>query len=150
VATYSESHSDRAVLAFRGPAGQLATVIVMRKRGQVWFVLNGAELTTVAMTDPQAIQGPTVTDLGRGQAGREHLIAADRLITPGSTARRERPLGDQMSPPAVGIGHLGHQHARCRNEGAHRAPSAWSRRCRPCRAGSWGSSATAISTMNMK
>lgn len=54
--TYSESHSDRAVLAFRGARGDLATVIVMRTRGQVWLTFNGAEKTTVAMTDPQAGQ----------------------------------------------------------------------------------------------
>ena len=52
--TYSESQSDRSVHAFHGPAGQKATVIVMRKRDRVWLVLNGAEATTIAMTDPQA------------------------------------------------------------------------------------------------
>jgi hypothetical protein len=52
----SESQSDRAVLAFRGPEGEPATVIVMRRRGQVWVVFNGAVKTTVAMTDPQADQ----------------------------------------------------------------------------------------------
>ena len=56
VQTHSESESDRAVLAFRGPDGQAATVIVIRKRGRVWLVLNGAEKTTIAMTDPQAAQ----------------------------------------------------------------------------------------------
>lgn len=54
--TYSESHSDRAVLAFRGARGDPATVIIMRTRGQVWLTFNGAEKTTVAMTDPQAGQ----------------------------------------------------------------------------------------------
>ncbi|MGH4024050.1 MAG: hypothetical protein ACRDRV_05640 [Pseudonocardiaceae bacterium] len=54
--TYSESHSDRSVLAFRGIDGATATVIVMRTRGQVWLTFNGAEKTTVAMTDPQAGQ----------------------------------------------------------------------------------------------
>ncbi|MGH3797789.1 MAG: hypothetical protein ACRDSP_23200 [Pseudonocardiaceae bacterium] len=53
--TFSESQSDRTVLVFRGLDGHAATVIVMRKRGQVWLVLNGAEKTTVAMTDPQAV-----------------------------------------------------------------------------------------------
>ena len=54
--TYSESHSDRSVLPFRGIDGATATVIVMRTRGQVWLTLNGAEKTTVAMTDPHAGQ----------------------------------------------------------------------------------------------
>lgn len=54
--TYRESQSDRAVLAFRGPEGHTATVIVMRKRGQVWLVFQGAEKTTVVMTDAQARQ----------------------------------------------------------------------------------------------
>jgi len=53
VELYSESQSDRSVLAFRDPDGQAATVIVLRKRGQVWLVFNGAEKTTVAMTDAQ-------------------------------------------------------------------------------------------------
>lgn len=52
--TYSESQSDRSVLSFRGPDGQAATVIVMRRGDRVWLVLNGAEKTTIAMTDPQA------------------------------------------------------------------------------------------------
>jgi hypothetical protein len=43
VETYSESQSDRSVLAFGAPAGEAATVIVMRRRGQVWLALNGAE-----------------------------------------------------------------------------------------------------------
>jgi hypothetical protein len=54
--TYSESQSDRAVLAFRGPAGQAATVIVLRRHNRVWLVFDGAEKTTVAMSDPQATQ----------------------------------------------------------------------------------------------
>lgn len=54
--TYSESQSDRAVLAFRGPEGHAATVIIMRRRAKVWLVLNGAEKTTVTMTDAQAEQ----------------------------------------------------------------------------------------------
>lgn len=54
--TYSESESDRSVLAFRGPEGQAATVIVMRRHSQVWVVFNGAVKTTVAMSDPQADQ----------------------------------------------------------------------------------------------
>lgn len=54
--TYSESQSDRSVLTFRGIEGGAATVIVMRTRGRVWLTFNGAEKTTVAMTDPQAGQ----------------------------------------------------------------------------------------------
>lgn len=54
--TYSESHSDRSVLTFRGVEGDPATVIVMRTRGQVWLTFNGAVKTTVAMTDQQAGQ----------------------------------------------------------------------------------------------
>jgi hypothetical protein len=53
---YSESQSDRTVLAFRGVEGEAATVIVMRKRNQVWLVFHGAIKTTVAMTDAQAGQ----------------------------------------------------------------------------------------------
>jgi hypothetical protein len=32
VETYSESQSDRAVLAFRGPEGETATVMVMTRK----------------------------------------------------------------------------------------------------------------------
>lgn len=53
---HSESQSDRRVLAFCSPEGRTATVIVMRRRGRVWLVLNGAEKTTLAMTDLQADQ----------------------------------------------------------------------------------------------
>lgn len=56
VATYSESESNRAVLPFRGPDGEAATVIAMRRSTKVWVVLNGAVRTTVALTDPQAGQ----------------------------------------------------------------------------------------------
>ncbi|MGH3928417.1 MAG: hypothetical protein ACRDTF_00390 [Pseudonocardiaceae bacterium] len=51
---YSESQSDRAVLSFRDQVGEAATVIVMRKGGQVWLVFNGALKTTVVMSDPEA------------------------------------------------------------------------------------------------
>ncbi|MGH3796651.1 MAG: hypothetical protein ACRDSP_17390 [Pseudonocardiaceae bacterium] len=52
--TFSEGQSDRAVLVFRGLDGCAATVIVMRRRGQVWLVFNGAEKTTVVMSDTHA------------------------------------------------------------------------------------------------
>ncbi|HEY2724346.1 MAG TPA: hypothetical protein VGI84_06645 [Pseudonocardiaceae bacterium] len=51
--TYSEGQSDRTVLAFRGPRGESATVIVMRRTSKVWLVFNGALKTTVAMSDPE-------------------------------------------------------------------------------------------------
>lgn len=54
VQTHSESESDRTVLAFRSPAGEAATVIVMRRHSQVWLTFNGALKTTVAMKDPEA------------------------------------------------------------------------------------------------
>jgi hypothetical protein len=54
VETYSESQSDRTVLALRGPDGQAATVIVMRRHSRVWVVFNGAVRTTVTMSDRQA------------------------------------------------------------------------------------------------
>ncbi|HEY2723521.1 MAG TPA: hypothetical protein VGI84_02435 [Pseudonocardiaceae bacterium] len=53
---FSESQSDRTVLAFRSPEKTTATVIVMRRDGQVWLVLNGALKTTIAMTDSEADQ----------------------------------------------------------------------------------------------
>jgi hypothetical protein len=56
VELYSESQSDRAVLAFHGPNGDVATLIVMRRRSRVWLVFNGAEKSTVAMTDRQATE----------------------------------------------------------------------------------------------
>ncbi|MGH3798461.1 MAG: hypothetical protein ACRDSP_26760 [Pseudonocardiaceae bacterium] len=52
--TFSEGQSDRAVLVFRGLDGCAATVIVMRRRGQVWLVFHGAEKTTVVMSDTHA------------------------------------------------------------------------------------------------
>lgn len=51
---HSESQSDRTVLPFRGPRGEPATVIVMRRSARVWLVFNGAVKTTVAMTDAEA------------------------------------------------------------------------------------------------
>lgn len=52
--TYSENQSDRTVLSFRGPGGEAATVLVIRKDGKVWLVFNGAVKTTAAMSDPEA------------------------------------------------------------------------------------------------
>lgn len=52
---YSESQSDHTVLSFRGPDGEAATVIVMRKSAKVWLVFNGAIKTTVAMSDLEAV-----------------------------------------------------------------------------------------------
>jgi hypothetical protein len=56
VETFSESQSDRTVLAFQGPDGEPATVIVQRSRSHVWMVYHGALKTTVAMTDRQAVE----------------------------------------------------------------------------------------------
>jgi hypothetical protein len=53
---YSESQSNRTVLSLRGPGGDAATVIVLRKQSRVWLVFHGAEQATVAMTDPEAAQ----------------------------------------------------------------------------------------------
>lgn len=55
-ATHSECESDRTVLPSRGPEGEAATVIVMRRSSKVWVVFNGAVKTTVALSDPQAQQ----------------------------------------------------------------------------------------------
>jgi hypothetical protein len=54
VETFSESQSDRTVLALQNPDGEPTTVIVQRSRGRVWLVYHGALKTTVAMTDRQA------------------------------------------------------------------------------------------------
>lgn len=51
---YSQNQSDCAVFSFGGPAGHAATVIVMRKRGQVWLVFPDVNKTTVGMTAAQA------------------------------------------------------------------------------------------------
>jgi hypothetical protein len=54
VGTSSESHCDHVVLSFcslRGAEGSVVTVIMMRKRGQVWLVFFCADRITVAMTD---------------------------------------------------------------------------------------------------
>lgn len=53
---YSDGQSDRTVLVFRGPEGEVATVIVMRRNAKIWLVFNGAVKTTVAMSDPEAGQ----------------------------------------------------------------------------------------------
>ncbi|HEU0087191.1 MAG TPA: hypothetical protein VFQ77_06035 [Pseudonocardiaceae bacterium] len=52
--TFSDSQSDRTVLALQCPDGEPTTVIVQRSRGQVWLVYHGALKTTVAMSDLQA------------------------------------------------------------------------------------------------
>ena len=78
---YSESQSDRTVLSFHGPAGEAATVIVMRKGAKVWLVFNGAIKTTVAMTDPEAAQLiDAVNAASRGQRD----VASTRRRTPGT------------------------------------------------------------------
>jgi hypothetical protein len=56
VELYSEGQSDRRVLSFQGPAGEAATVIVMRRGVKVWLVFNGAIKSTVAMSDTEAAQ----------------------------------------------------------------------------------------------
>lgn len=53
---HSESQSDRRVLAFRGPEGESATVIVMRRNAKIWLVFTGAVKSTVAKTDQEARQ----------------------------------------------------------------------------------------------
>lgn len=61
------------MLAFRGPAGETATVIVLRKRDQVWLVFHGAMKTTVAMSDPEAarlIEAVAAASRGHREATR--------------------------------------------------------------------------------
>lgn len=53
---HSEMESYRQVLAFRTPAGEAATVIVMRRKDAVWLTFNGARKTTVAMRDQEPNQ----------------------------------------------------------------------------------------------
>lgn len=48
---HSEIESYRKVLAFRTPDGQIATVIVMRRKSAVWLTFDGAKKTTVVMED---------------------------------------------------------------------------------------------------
>lgn len=56
VELHSEIESYRKVLAFRTPAGQVATVIVMRRKCAVWLTFDGAEKTTAVMEDQDAGQ----------------------------------------------------------------------------------------------
>lgn len=54
VELHSEQESYRCVLKFKTPGGELATVIVMRRRSVVWLTFNGAMKTSVVMDGPQA------------------------------------------------------------------------------------------------
>ena len=53
---HSEIESYRRVLTFRTPEGGAASVIVMRRRGDVWMTFDGAMKTTVVMKDEDAGQ----------------------------------------------------------------------------------------------
>lgn len=54
VELHSEVESYRATLRLSTPDGDSTTVIVMRRKQQVWLTLNGAIKTTVLMSDPEA------------------------------------------------------------------------------------------------
>lgn len=53
---HSEQESYRATIGLRTPEGERATVIIMRRDGEVWVTFNGAIKTTVTMSDPEAAQ----------------------------------------------------------------------------------------------
>ena len=53
---HSEIESYRRVLTFRTPEGKAASVIVMRRRGDVWLTFDGALKTTVVMQAEDAGQ----------------------------------------------------------------------------------------------
>lgn len=50
---HSEMESFRKALPFRAPDGSAATLLVLRRSKAVWLTLNGAEHTTVAMSDTE-------------------------------------------------------------------------------------------------
>ncbi|MCA1604605.1 MAG: hypothetical protein LC775_03800 [Acidobacteria bacterium] len=56
VELHSEIESYRQALKFHTPEGDVATVIVMRRRNAVWLTFNGAMKTTVVMADQDAGQ----------------------------------------------------------------------------------------------
>lgn len=53
---HSEQETFRGTLAARTPGNELTTLIVMRRKQNVWLTFDGAVKTTVAMTDPETTQ----------------------------------------------------------------------------------------------
>jgi hypothetical protein len=54
VELHSEKESFRKALPFRAPDGSAATLLVLRRSKDVWLTLNGAERTSVVMSDAEA------------------------------------------------------------------------------------------------
>jgi hypothetical protein len=54
VELHSEKESFRKALPFRAPDGSAATLLVLRRGKDVWLTLNGAERTSVVMSDAEA------------------------------------------------------------------------------------------------
>lgn len=51
---HSEKESFRKALPFRAPDSSAATLLVLRRSKDVWLTLNGAERTSVVMSDAEA------------------------------------------------------------------------------------------------
>ena len=56
VELHSEQERYRGTLTARSAENEPATVIVLRRRQQVWLTFDGAIRTTVAMTDEETTQ----------------------------------------------------------------------------------------------
>lgn len=67
VELHSEVESFRRALVFRDPGGSPSTLLVLRRRKAVWITLNGAEKTSVVMTDAQADELIETLSAARGR-----------------------------------------------------------------------------------
>ena len=56
VEVHSEQETFRGTLAVRTPDNERATLIVMRRKRDVWLTFDGAIKTTMTMTNPETTQ----------------------------------------------------------------------------------------------
>lgn len=63
---HSEQERFRGTLTARTPENDTATVIVMRRKRQVWLTFDGAMRTTLAMTDRETAQLIELLQAARG------------------------------------------------------------------------------------
>lgn len=86
--SHSEKENFRGTLAACTPENERATLIVMRRKQNVWITFNGAMKTTVAMTNPETAQ---LIDLLHAAQSIDRTEAGSAATPPSSpTAKRSR------------------------------------------------------------
>jgi hypothetical protein len=69
VELHSEQETFRGTLTARTPDNAPTTLIVMRRNQRVWLTFDGAVVSTVSMTDPDAMQLVGLLHEAQGRAG---------------------------------------------------------------------------------